>query len=59
MDDSSTTTATVDQTDEDILTYHVSDEALEAAAGTERGAALHSYSRPACHFNTLYTSLCC
>jgi hypothetical protein len=26
------------QTDEDILTYDVSDEALEAAAGTERGA---------------------
>jgi hypothetical protein len=26
------------QTDEDILSYTVSDEALEAAAGTERGA---------------------
>jgi hypothetical protein len=35
----STTTATLDQTDEDILTYDVSDEALEAAAGTEKGAA--------------------
>lgn len=28
----------LDQTDEDILTYEVSDEALEAAAGTQ-GAA--------------------
>ena len=28
---------TLDQADEDILTYTVSDEALEAAAGTERG----------------------
>ena len=26
-----------DQTDEDILTYTVSDEALEAAAGMDRG----------------------
>ena len=33
--------ATTDQnqTDEDILIYEVSDEALEAAAGTERGGA--------------------
>jgi hypothetical protein len=30
-------TANLDQTDEDILSYMVSDEALEAAAGTERG----------------------
>jgi hypothetical protein len=29
----------LDQTDEDSLSYTVSDEALEAAAGTERGAA--------------------
>jgi hypothetical protein len=35
--DNSTTTGTLDQADEDILTYTVSDEALEAAAGTERG----------------------
>ena len=27
-----------DQADEDILTYDVSDEGMEAAAGTERGA---------------------
>jgi hypothetical protein len=37
MDDTSTTTATLDQADEEILTYTVSDEALEAAAGTGRG----------------------
>jgi hypothetical protein len=30
----------LDQADEDILTSTVSDEALEAAAGTERGLAL-------------------
>jgi hypothetical protein len=38
MGDSSTTTTDLDQTDEDILTYTVSDEALEVAAGAERGA---------------------
>jgi hypothetical protein len=31
-------TAALDQADEEILTYTVSDEALEATAGTERGA---------------------
>jgi hypothetical protein len=34
MDNSSTTTATLDQTDEDNFTSDVSDEALEAASGT-------------------------
>ena len=34
MGDSSTTTTDLDQADEEILTYTVSDEALEAAAGT-------------------------
>ena len=38
MDESIATSENRDQTDEDILTYTVSDEALEAAAGTERGA---------------------
>ena len=33
-------TTTLDQTDEEILTYTVSDEALEAAAGTERGVII-------------------
>jgi hypothetical protein len=38
MDDTSTTTSTLDQADEDILTNTVSDEALEAAAGTAKRA---------------------
>jgi hypothetical protein len=33
----------LDQADEDILTYDVSDEALEAAAGMEKGTVF-SYS---------------
>jgi hypothetical protein len=32
MNDSNNTTGTLDQTDEDILAYTVSDEALEGAA---------------------------
>ncbi len=36
MGDTNTTHASLDQTDEDILTCEVSDEALEAAAGTTR-----------------------
>jgi hypothetical protein len=36
MGDTSTTDATLDRTDEDILASTVSDEALEAAAGTTR-----------------------
>jgi hypothetical protein len=35
MDD--TTSFTLDQADEEILSYTVSDEALEAAVGTEKG----------------------
>jgi hypothetical protein len=35
MDEFSTTSDTLDQADEDILTYTASDEALEAAAGIE------------------------
>ena len=34
--DETGTLATPDQTDEELLIYEVSDEALEAAAGTER-----------------------
>jgi hypothetical protein len=37
VDDTSTTTGALDQTDEDILTCTVSDEALESAAGTGPG----------------------
>jgi hypothetical protein len=41
MDEFSTTRDTPGQADEDILTYTVSDEGLEAAAGTElRGEEL-------------------
>jgi hypothetical protein len=41
------------QTDEDILTYDLSDEALEAAADTDRGAFLsftmnYHYGPPCC-----------
>jgi hypothetical protein len=39
MDDSSTTTGTLDQTDEDILTYTVSDEGLEPRRSHGDGAA--------------------
>ena len=42
MDDP-TTTATLDQADENILTYTASDEALEAAPGIERGARASYY----------------
>jgi len=35
MNDAIATTATFDQAEEEILTYPVSDEALEAAAGME------------------------
>ena len=41
------TTSDLDQTDEEILTYTVSDEALEAAAGPERGAISDGF-RPYC-----------
>jgi hypothetical protein len=37
MDKFSTTRDTLDQADEDILTLAVSDDALEAAAGSLRG----------------------
>lgn len=41
----------LDRADEDILTYTVSDEALEAAAGTEGG------TRPRSNFHSLL--FCC
>jgi hypothetical protein len=44
MDDTSTTTADLDQAEEDIFTYDVSDEALEAAADTERGCNVFCFS---------------
>jgi hypothetical protein len=39
MDDPSTTSDTLDQADEEILTPTISDEAIEAAAGSEGGVA--------------------
>ena len=37
MNENTTSRATLDQADDEILAYEVSDEALEAAAGTQRG----------------------
>jgi hypothetical protein len=37
----------LDRADEEILTFAVSDEALEAAAGAEAGVALSGFT---CHF---------
>ena len=45
---------TLDQTDEDILTPTVSDEALEAAAGTEVGTTLYPWDGP-----TVFANACC
>ena len=42
---SRTTTDTLDQAEEELLTATVSDEALEAAAGTVKGGKL-TYSPP-------------
>ena len=36
MDDTSTATAALDRAEEEMLTHEVTDEALEAAAGTAR-----------------------
>ena len=46
MDDISTTT--LDQADEDILTYEMSDETLEAAVGLKRGPTTFSAQTPFC-----------
>jgi hypothetical protein len=48
MDNSGTTTATLDQADEEVLTYTVSDEALEAAAPRIVATARCSTSDTAC-----------
>jgi hypothetical protein len=39
------TSATIEQTEQDILAFEISDEALEAAAGTEQAA---NYTLAAC-----------
>jgi hypothetical protein len=43
MTDDNNTTAGLEQADEDILSYTASDEALEAAAGAERGGMSYSH----------------
>ena len=48
MDDTSAMTATLERSDEDILTGEASDEALEAAAGPNRGPATFSGNTPFC-----------
>jgi hypothetical protein len=55
MDEFSTTSDTLDQAAEEILTYTASDEALEAAAGTERGAV----SIPRCPSPSSCLAGCC
>ena len=55
MNDSRTSADTLDQVDEEILTYTVSDEALEAAAGA-LGAATYE-SR--CYINSLVSPVPC
>jgi hypothetical protein len=56
MDDpSTTTTGTRDQADEDILTYTVSDEALEAAAGFGAG---DEPSLGSCDYTCLWGPAC-
>jgi hypothetical protein len=50
------TTTDLDQIDEEeTLTYEVSDEALEAAAGTERGVIF----APTQHFSAAVAVFCC
>lgn len=53
MDDTSTTTANLDQADAEILTDEVSDEALEAAAGVDWGASYMATT------NNSYHPRCC
>ncbi len=48
---SRTTIDTTDQGDQEILAFILSDEALEAAAGTEKGASRPAMTtRPFIHF---------
>jgi hypothetical protein len=50
------TTAELDQTDEDILTYTVSDEVLEAAAGTGKGRIINNSAFLPCCFGEVLHS---
>jgi hypothetical protein len=51
MDDTSAHTADRNQAEEEFFTYTVSDEALEAAAGTESGRAFT--------INSIQFYICC
>jgi hypothetical protein len=55
MDEFSTPSDTLDQTDEEILTYTVSDEAMEAAAGGGVLLPIPTQDSTAC----LRSILCC
>jgi hypothetical protein len=46
IDDMSDTIMSLEQSDDDILIFEVSDEALEAAADTTRGAAMSMPGAP-------------
>jgi hypothetical protein len=48
QDESSTTTAKLDQAEEDILTYTVSDEALEAPAAGTCSLGTYSFGQAFC-----------
>jgi hypothetical protein len=48
MDEFSTTSDNLDQTDEDILTYTVSDEALEALAADAGKLVTYSFGQAFC-----------
>ena len=52
------TTNDLDQTDEEILTYTVSDEVLEAAAGTGRGEP-YPYPSLVSTYQILPYTFCC
>jgi hypothetical protein len=48
MNETSIMTAACERADEEILSYEVSDEALEAAAGTERGPSSQPFTAFQC-----------
>ena len=48
MNDISTVTAALDRADEEVLICDVSDEALESAAGTQRGPTTQPFTAFQC-----------
>ena len=53
------TTIDVDHTDEEILSYDVADEALEAAAGTVQGGRSNGVYSACTAFPGAERSICC